>query len=343
MEVVTMRVNELRSILSKYEAAELREIIVATYKTIPTDKKKDHNLDEYLQDFTIEKSISIKKESTIDFPSLKSEIETFLENANDGYYMRPNQYVRKEKRFKWRFEVRGFIKQLLLVKGENSEEAARFLIEIYNMLSYACSYYVFPSQDALPATGYEQVALLKLVLEKLFQNGYSKENIKTATYLVLDSNVDQNTIHRKLFFVLLDTLKTPDTKELALEYCKKYPKDYYSYQSAKEWFKVRVDRISSLNDDYRYKEHSNHAAELYTRIKFSLRCHDEGIAYYWKHTNRMESEIVLYMLLRYLLHEEELNHLWIREYDKAVASGIKPRKDLRMEYAGRKKDSFLKA
>ena len=332
-----MKVDELRTILSKYEAAELKEMVVALYKIIPKNKKED-GIDELLQNFTIEKSKKkTKKDAVVNFSSLKNEVETFLEYADEGFYLSPNRYVRKDKRSKWRFEVKRFIKQLLLVKGEDSEKAAGLLVEIYNMLSYACAYYVFPSEDALPAVGYEQEELLSLVLGKLFQNGYTKENIKIATYLVLDSNVDRETLHRGLFLVLLDTLKTPDTKEIALEYCKTFPKDYYSYQSSKEWFRFGKMTSSFSKDDYRYKEHSNHATEMYARIKFSLQEYDEGIAYFWKNTKGKNKEIVLYCLLQHLLNKEGLDHLWINEYEKAVANGIKPREYLQEGYASRKK------
>lgn len=330
-----MKVNELRTILSKYEVAELREIVVALYKTIPKAKKED-GIDDLLQDFTIEKSKKkAKREEVVNFPSLKNEVVTFLEYADEGFYLGPNRHVRKEKRSKWRFEVKRYIKQLLLVKGEDSEEAAGLLVEIYNMLSYACNYYVFSSENALPAVGYEQGELLSLVLGKLFQNGYSKENIKIAIFLVLDSNVDRETLHSELFLILLDILKTPDTKEIALEYCKSFPKDYYSYQSSKEWFRIGKMSSTFSKEDYRYKEHSNHATEMYVRIKFSLQEYDDGIAYFWKHTKEKNKEIVLYCLLQYLLNEEELDHLWISEYDKAVESGIEPREYLQEGYARR--------
>ena len=47
----------------------------------------------------------------------------------------------------------------------------------------------------------------------------------------------------------------------------------------------------------------------------------------------------MYCLLSYFLSGDDkiLNSLWIREYEKAVAGGVKARESLQNEYAKRKK------
>ena len=78
--------------------------------------------------------------------------------------------------------------------------------------------------------------------------------------------------------------------------------------------------------------------ELYNMmIKFSLYEYDEGLNYYWKNFEEKTPEIKLYCLLCYFLNgdDERLDSLWIREYENAVARGIKPREALQNEYAQR--------
>ena len=325
-----MRVNDLRTALKNYDTDTLIEIAVTLYKVIPKGRKEDEGLDEILLDFSRGKAPA-KKEPTVDFDSLKAEIEQFIEYADEQYYYAPNRYVRKEKRSKWRFEVKRFIKDLLSVRGENSEDAARLLTDIYAMLCYACNYWIFSSDDPFSAVGYKQTDFLRLVLEKLFFSGFDEATVRTAVFLTLDSNVDRETLYTELSGVLVDILKTPDTKELALKHCIAYKDGYDEYQTSKEVFSYKASSWSS--DDYRKRRHSNNSVDLYLMLKISLFEIDDGIDYFWKNYVERDREITLYCLLRFLNSQ---NDLWIREYEKAVANGIKPRDNLKKEYASRK-------
>ena len=325
-----MRVNDLRTVLKKYDPDTLIEITVMLYKIIPKSRKEDEGLDEVLLDFSHGKA-PVKKEPVVDFNSLKAEIDQFTEYAEEQYYFAPNRYVRKEKRSKWRLEVKRFIKDLLSVRGENSEDAARLLTDIYAMLCYACNYWIFSSDNPFSAVGYKQAEFLRLVLEKLFFSGFDEASVRTAVFLTLDSNVDRETLHTELLGVLVDILKTPDTKELALKHCIAYKNEYYEYQTSKKVFSYKASSWSS--DDYRKKEHSNHSVDLYLMLKFSLYEYKDGIDYFWKNHVERDREITLYRLLQFLYSQ---NDLWIREYEKAVAKGIKPRDNLKKEYTARK-------
>jgi hypothetical protein len=322
-----MRVNELRTTLDSYDKAALKEIVISLYKMIPKKQKDENSLDELLLSFTLEKSKTQNKESkTISFEPLKNEIEQFIEYADMQYYLAPNKYVRKQQRSKWRFEVKRFIKELLRAGGENSEEAGRLLAEVYVMLSYACAYYIFRTENPFSAIGYQQTDLLQAVLSKLFYGGFDSAAIKRAVFITLDSNVDRETINLELLYVLVAALKTPNTKEMALSQCVAFQKEYDSFQASKKVFRY------TFGNEYRRDEHRNYATDLYLLLKLSLREYDDGIDYFWKHNIKNDKEITLYCLLR-LLSEDSLSGLWIREYEKAVANGIQPRDYLQKQYA----------
>ncbi|MCL2813681.1 MAG: hypothetical protein FWD23_03685 [Oscillospiraceae bacterium] len=327
-----MKVNELRAALGKYDADTLREIAVELYKMIPKSQKENNGIDDLLLDFNKEKIKQDKKETPVNFEALKAEIEQFLVYAELQYYFAPNKHVRKEKRSKWRFEVKRFIKDLIRVGGENSEEAGNLLANIYSMLSYGCNYYIFSTEDPFSAVGYEQKDLLLLVLNKIFYSGYTPGAIKAAVFLTLDSNLNWNTYQINLLSALVGVFKTTDTRETALSQCAAYRDGYSSYQASKKFFKY-----PGTKNDYRCTEHRNYAVELYLMLKFSLHEYDGGINYYWKNFEDTDKEVKLYRLLWYFLggEGEQMNALWIREYEKAVAGGIKPRDSLRDEYAHR--------
>ena len=330
-----MKVDELRTALSGYDAPVLKEIAVTLYKMIPKSRKEDEGLDEILLNFSKEKAKPSKKETTVDFPALENAVETFIGHASDNLYLIPNRIVSKDKRSKWRFEVKRFIKELLAVRGEDSEKAALLLADLYDMMSYACSFWTFSSDDPFSAVGYVQQEFLSIVLSKIFYSGYNRESIKKAVFLTLDSNTDRETWHISLLYCLVAALKTPDTKEMALTECVAFASGYKEYQAAKKAFKY-----STKNDDYHVKERNSRVAELYLLLKLSLCEYDSGIAYFWKNDKERNKEITLYRLLRYFLDETDLNALWLREYEKALTRGIEPRKDLQEEYIKQKDPNY---
>ena len=326
-----MKVDELRVALSRYDAAELKEIAVMLYKVIPKKRKESDGLDDILLNFTTEKAKPTKKETLVDIGVLQEEIVTFIEYASESLYLAPNRIVNKDKRSKWRFEVRRFVKELIATSGENSETAAMLLADIYEMLCYACYYLIFSSDNPFSAIGYAQQDYLRLVLDRMFYSGFSQDTVKKAVFLTLDSNADKNTSHLTLLYELVSMLKTPDTKEMALAQCVAYAKEYSVYQAMKRVFGYPVKK-----DEYRESEHKNHAAELYLLLKFSLHEYDEGIAFFWENYKEHRKEITLFYLLAYFLSSKELSALWLREYEKAVAGGIEPRESLQREYEKRK-------
>lgn len=326
-----MRVTELQTAIANYDEASLKEIIESLYKIIPKKTREEHDLDELLLHFRSGKTKLLKKDPPVDFYSLRDEIELFLLYANAHYFIAPNRIVHKNRRSKWRFEVRNFIKGLIGVSGEHAESSAHLLAEIYAMLCYGCNFYIFPSETPFTAVGYSQPDLLRLALEKIFYNGYGQPEIRRAVFLTLDSTTDRHTIHSTLLNVLTDKLKTTAAKEVALAQCLAYQKEYQSYQNFKNFFKYPT------GDTYRATEHFNFATELYLILQLSLQDPDSGIDFFWKNYKEKQKEIVLYCLLRELSDD---NDLWLREYKKALAMGITPRDSLKMEFAKRKQGLF---
>ena len=329
-----MLVNELRTALEQYENAVLKEIIVSLYKMIPKSKKEDQGLDDLLLNFSKEKEKQKKGKTPVNFKELADEIVQFIDYANASFYYAPNRIVSKEKRSKWRFEVKRFIKELIPIVGESSVASARLLAYIYEMLSYGCNYYIFSTENPFSAVGYEQPELLRMVLSKIFYNGYDEKSIKTAVFLTLDSNTDRETLHLSLLYALVGYLKTPDTIEMALGQCVAFKNNYDVFQAEKPLFKY------TKYDGYRREEHRDYAAELYLMLKFKLHEYDEGIRYFWDNYSRNRLETTLYVLLQYL-DDDDMNNYWIREYEKALKKKIKPRDELAEEYEERKRKATM--
>ena len=324
-----MLVNELRTALEQYDKAALKEIAVTLYKHIPKGKRESKGLDDLLLSFSKEKAKPAKgSKPKVDFASLEKEIVQFMNYADESLYLAPNRIVSKDKRAKWRFEVKRFIKELLAVGGEHSEASAELLAGIYDMLSYGCSYHIFVSEDPFAAVGYAQADLLSLALGKLFYDGYNEDSVKNAVYLTLDSGVDRETLHVQLLYVLREHLKTADTIEMAIRHCISFKNNYDAFQAGKSLFKY----VDTWDGGYRRKEHGNYATEMVLLLQFGLHEYDEGIRFFWDNYDERDAEIKLYILLRFL-DFHGLEEYWVREYERALKKGLKPRGYLQDKYA----------
>ena len=97
------------------------------------------------------------KDSKKNINELKQEIEIFIDYAYKQYYFAPNNFVHKKERPKWRFKVKAYIKELQEVSIHSAEGkiATTLLQNIYKMLSYACAYYIFNTDNPFRSVGIE--------------------------------------------------------------------------------------------------------------------------------------------------------------------------------------------
>lgn len=326
-----MLVSELKKLLKKYNEEELRLLILEMYKAMPKKLREDNDIDALLQDvqaYLGKKKNEKKQAKQIDIQELKLEIHQFIEHAFNQYYMAPNNVIRKSERPKWRFKVKAYIKSLqsVSVEGEGGRTATILLEQLYKMLSYACGYYIFNTDNPFRSVGIEQTMFLDMVLKRKLSSGISPEVVKPAVALVIDSIVDRETLHSELIIILVKNLKSPDAKEIAIEQCVALKAELASS-------KTKTDKKSwlSVSSIYERREKNNNLVEMVFRLYMALGEYEKAIKYYHENYEERESEISLYVLLRMLLGYE-LKEYWLREYDEAVQRGVKPRDVLQRTY-----------
>ncbi len=326
-----MLVSQLRELLKNYKEEDLRLLISEMYKSMPKKQREEKDIDALLQDvhayMRIGKVDSSRDRQT-DINDLKPEIDLFIDYAYKQYYFAPNSFVHKKERPKWRFKVKAYIKSLqdILIESEEGRVAADLLKRLYEMLSYACSYYIFNTEDPFRSVGIEQTALLDTVIARMLGSGINKESVKAAISLVIESGVDRETLHSHLIMVLVKNLKSTDSKELAVGQSEVLKAELYNSKpdpSKAAWI---MDSF-----DFNRKEKIKKLVETVFRLKIALCEYDEAIKYFNCNYVELDKEISLFILLRLLL-EYELKEYWLREYDQALKRGIKPRETLRKAY-----------
>jgi len=323
-----MLVSELRELLKKYKEEDLRLLITEMYKSMPKKLREDKDIDALLQD--INEYMRIGKverprDRQINVNNLKQEIDLFIDYAYKQYYFAPNNFVHKKERPKWRFKVKAYIKDLqgFTVNSAEGSIATDLLQKLYEMLSYACGYYIFNTDNPFQSVGIKQAGLLDIVIKRKLGSGISAESVKSVIELVINSEVDRETLHSFLIQVLVMNLKYSDSKIITIEQCKILKKELYKSKPAQS------KRLWSLDSsDFKRCEKINNLVEMIFRINMELCEYDEAIKYFNENYNERNDEISLYVLLSMLL-EYKLKDLWLREYNQAMKKGVKPREALR--------------
>ncbi|HIS07233.1 MAG TPA: hypothetical protein IAC99_06145, partial [Candidatus Choladocola avistercoris] len=217
-----MKVQELRQMLSSAERSRVEKAFVESYKQLKKYQKEEADI--LIRDILSgqsEKS-GVKKEKQ-SFAELEAQIETFLENAKAGNYYAPNRVIPKSQRPKWRFLVKGYIKELekIVPGSEHYERTSVLLREIYALLCEACNYYLFSTEDAFRSVGWRQDELFHLLVSKTFGSGFSKDNVTEMTVMACTGGLSRESLYYEQQAVLLSELKTSDVKYMAMETAKK--------------------------------------------------------------------------------------------------------------------------
>mgnify|MGYP000897547052 CR=1 FL=1 len=326
-----MLVSELRELLKKYKEEDLRLLVSEMYKAMPKKLREDKDIDALLQDvhtYMRIGKVESRQDKQVNVDDLKQKIDLFIDYAYKQYYFAPNSFVHKKERPKWRFIVKAYIKDLqdVSIDSEEGSVATDLFQKLYEMLSYACSYYIFNTENPFRSVGIEQTVLLDMVITRKLGSGINNESVKSAIELVINSELDRETLHSFLIQVLVMNLKSPDSKVIAIEQCKLLKKELQKPKPApskKSW--------SSDFSDYKRIDKINNLVETVFRLHIELCEYDEAIKYFNGNNIERSAEVLLYVLLSLLL-EYELKELWLREYDEAVKKGVKPREALQKTY-----------
>jgi hypothetical protein len=335
-----MLVSELRELLKKYTVEDLRLLVSEMYKSMPKKLREDKDIDELLKDVQAYARIG-KAEKTqgkqINIEEIKPQIELFIEYAYKQYYFAPNNYIHKKDRPKWRFIVKAYIKDLQDVRAEGTEgeTATVLLTKLYEMLSYGCAYYIFNTDNPFRSVGIEQTDLLDSIIKRKLANGIGKECVRSAISLVINSNVDRETLTSSLINVLLANLKSTDSKELAIEQC-------MAVKEELEGQKPNSSRKSSSSNfsEYYHKEKINNLVEMLFKLYMALCEYDKAIAYFNRNNMERDKEVALYVLLSHLFNYDLKEH-WLNEYDRALKNGVEPREALKRTFMYIRKNNKL--
>jgi hypothetical protein len=319
-----MLVSELKNLIKSYGTDDLQRVILELYKAMPKQLRESKGIDQLLEqgpdNYKHAKRTQIDK-PTVDIDGLKDSVEIFLDNAWQQNYMAPNRSVAKKDRPKWRFIVLDFFKKLQAVPADSDDGriATDLMVRLYQMLCHACSYYLFRTNDPFHSVGIVQTETLDIIVQRILLGGITPARISQVIELVIDGQVDRETVSEQLIETALNQFKTPDLRELALAEASRIIEKHGE---------KRLPRQADFMARYAWdKKHNLLVLVIYSLLMRQSET-DKAIQYFNTNYREDNKEILLYVLLL-SLRDWDLKDHWLREFDLAVKHGVKPRPYLR--------------
>ncbi len=269
-----MRLPELREMIKDADRDTLLELAAQLYKAVPT-AVKETEVDPLVRDVlngTFQKKRS--KGTGRDFPTLKKDILTFLEDSYAGNYYMDNDRVPQYERGRWRFTVKQFVKELeaVSVEDENYPESAALMVKLYRMMCTACGTYMFSSEDPFRSVGIPQNAFYRKVLSRCFALDYSRERVEEMMDLAVEERTGINTLFEYLLKEFLSFLKTSDLKYTAMELAKEKVQEK----------KPQVRKVDWFHRNYRMAESSDYLCQMVLAISILLGEPEQEIPWYFE-------------------------------------------------------------
>jgi len=321
-----MKIQEFRDKLKQCKREDIEKIASELYKMLPKSKKEE-DADTMIADIIAGKTADKKQTTNAipDFESLKKDINEFLNNADNDLYIKPNRVVPKNKRSKWRFEVKNFVKMLNMIPadGENGEDAAILLRELYKRLAQGCGYYVFPTEDPFQSIGIRQSDFYEMLVKRTFATGFTDEKIRNMLEDAALVFIDRNSLHSELETIYAASLTTSDLKYKALGFIKEYVEQYET--------EFAIENKSRSNKSYQIRYYIEELCETMLIISILLYEPEDAVEYYWQHDKESDKEITLYKILK-TIRKFGNEKLWIKVYEDGLNKNIKPRNSLQKLY-----------
>lgn len=318
-----MKIPDLRKLLNTSKREDLEKAFVESYKQLRKAQKEE--IDPVLIDILEGNAVEQKRTAvTTDFGELENQINIFIKNAYAQNYFAPNRIIPKAQRPKWRFLVKSYIKELekITPESDNYSKAVKLLTDIYNLICYACDYYLFSTDNPFRSIGWKQQDLFELVVKKTFVSGYTRENIRSLLLQAATGGLSRESLYVYQELTLLHNLKTSDVKYIAIEESKKLVSE-------------KKEKLLGLkkydNKQYDLREAINNLCDMILLIAIQLSEPEPAVDYYFKNSMRVNKEITLYCALD-LIEIMDDKTLWIKVYEYGIRKKIKPRDSLQRTY-----------
>lgn len=315
-----MKVNELRNLLKEKDLKLVNEAFVEVYKLLQKQKKEE--ADVLIESILNGKGKVKKVEEVIEPTRLFKCIDYFTNCAYQQLYIAPNRIIPKSDRPKWRFEVKKYIKNLLLIQEDSEyfEESVHYLGVLYKLLADSCGNYYFSTNDPFRSVGISQEVLYEHYAQRLCKLELTDERLKRLIKYATTAYLSSECLHVQLYATLRSILYDRSEYDKVI--------DLTRVLLIKE--KDVLNKRKGWSTEYfQIQEGIEELCQVYIAFKARYQLFHKDYDYYYAYQS--DKETALYRLLETidLFGNEEQ---WIDAYEYALKKKINPNKHLTDTY-----------
>jgi len=317
-----MLINDLKKTISEYKEEQLKKIIVDLYKLLPPKIIIEKKIDSLIISSGNPAEEGLKKDSEhINIAILSKQVNKFNEFAYKRLFYIPNKYVSRKEQAKWFIQVKDFYKNISKTAdtGENLIQCHRLLEDLYRVLCYSCNFITFRDKNSFQKVGIKQVEFYRVLLNLKYSVTSIRQFFEEGLILIFTNPLSEEAEDKDIIEVLLEFVKTPDSRQLAFEVCIEVLR-----KCRQKEIKVNDYRNHTV---FHQQERINLIVITAFKLLNLLQETDEAIDFFQHNYLINDDELALFVLIKLLLNQGRSEYV-IRVYEEALKRGINPREDL---------------
>ncbi|MBQ7486006.1 MAG: hypothetical protein IJT77_00735 [Clostridia bacterium] len=320
-----MKITELRKLLEKSEAPQLMKMLIETYKLVPAGRKREadiifQNIQSGMDAKSAAEMITTPQEACDNVSSLIVRIRNGVYYESFGY-----KYIRDQ----WRYQATRGFKVLSSIKETDPlyDRSTELMHDLLMVLEEAPYRGWLKTDNAFDSMGLKGLKLYETYMKRVLKKDFSRE----VMLVLLDTGAGEMNYGKEFDELFLTSLvKTIRDKYRAM----------LSVEWTIDWMKEKRNIPSDSLDMFR-KKRQLHANLYIASQMFRFDTPAKAWDVYAEHSSYENMEEALYKLLDYPSYyadtDEEYHMYWMGAYQRAVETGIVPRKELITEYNRRLK------
>ena len=327
-----MYLKDLKAVISECTPAELKQIIVELYKTMPKEVKEERDIEAFIH--ATNKSTPAKTEQqrsrkiaslmntvvkkNTDFTTFNNEVVTFINNVSSGAYFEANNKISEDKRLNWHVTTKQYIQQLndYPVEKVNGDEATELLAQLFILLNESYYFESFMVEDVYRSLGLEMLDLYQMIVKRAFHKGTTAESIQYSLNLVIEQYRHPSYSMDPYLSIILAELSDIASRKLALETAE---------SMIPRFLKMRAEQNlpdSHLADPEAVYFAYNSLIHFITEVQFKSGTYEKGVRNFLSRTQKIERSI-LYSYILHKLSVHQKPHLFKEIYREAHDKNLK--------------------
>lgn len=322
-----MYLKDLRAVINECTPAELKQIIVELYKTMPKEIKEERDIDAFIhasnksteakitqqrrKQFAALMNTALVKEKP-KFITVNNQVVKFINNVRSQVYFKANNKISEDTRLNWHVTLKESIQQLQAYPPESVHggAATELLGEIFILLNESYYFNILIVEDAYHSLGLDTLEFYEMIVKRAFHKGATAEAIRYSLNLVIEKHTHPSYTMNPYLAIILEELSGIASRKLALETAESMIPRFLTMRAEKNHINSFLAAPEAIFFAY------NTLIQFITEVQFKSGTYEKGVRNFINRSQKIEpSALYSYMLEKLAMHDN--SHLFKEIYREA--------------------------